>query len=65
MMPDEKKPSRTEISFLPPLKMVLAFFDRDAWKPDLKKDDTRPVDAKEYEVKRIIDRLKKNDQKSD
>lgn len=64
-MPDEKKSFMTEISFLPPLKMVLAFFDRGARKPGLKKDDTRPVDTKEYDVKRIIDRLNKNDQKSD
>lgn len=56
-MPEEKKPSRTEVSFLPPLKMVLAFFDVGARKPALKKDDTRPVETKEYDVKRIIDRL--------
>jgi hypothetical protein len=28
-MPDEKKPPRPEIFFLPPLKMVLSFFDRE------------------------------------
>jgi len=45
--------------------MVLAFFDREAWKFNLKKDDTQPVDRKEHDVRRIIDRLKENDQTSD
>jgi hypothetical protein len=61
-MPDEKKASRPEISFLPPLRMVLAFFDREARKPALKKDDTRPVETREHDVKRIIDRLNHTDQ---
>jgi hypothetical protein len=64
-MPEEKKPSRPEISFLPPLKMILAFFDREARKLILKKDDTRPVDTKEDDVRRIIDRLNDTDKKSD
>ena len=28
-MPDEKKPSQPEIFILPPLRMVLSFFDRE------------------------------------
>jgi hypothetical protein len=63
---DEKKPSRPEISFLPPLKMVLAFFDREARKRMLKKDDTVPLESKEeQDVKRIIDRLNNKDQSND
>ena len=62
-MADEKKTSRPEISFLPPLKMVLAFFDREARKRMLKKDDTLPLQSKEeQDVKRIIDRLNTKDQ---
>ena len=64
-MPDEKKTDRPEISFLPPLKMLLAFFDREARKRVLKPEDTRPVETKEHDVKRIIDRLNENDKKSD
>lgn len=64
-MPEEKKPSRPEISFLPPLKMILAFFDREARKLNVKRDDTRPVDTKEHDVRRIIDRLNDTDKKSD
>jgi hypothetical protein len=66
VMSDEEKPDRPEIHFLPPLKMVLAFFDREARKRGfLKKDDTKPVNTKSYDVKRIIDRLKDTDKKSD
>jgi hypothetical protein len=64
-MPDEKKVSRPEISFLPPLKMVLAFFDREAHNPPLKPGDTRPVETKEHDVKRIIDRLNHTDPSTD
>jgi hypothetical protein len=65
-MSDEKKPDKPEIPFLPPLKMVLAFLDREARKRGLlKKDDTQPVNTKEYDVKRIIDRLNETDKKSD
>lgn len=60
---EEKKRSRTEIPFLPPLKMVLAFFDREARKlAQLKKDDTRPVNTKGHDVRRIIDRLNDDDE---
>lgn len=66
VMSDEKKPDKPEIPFLPPLKMVLAFFDREARKRGfLKKDDTKPVNTKAYDVKRIIDRLNDTDKKSD
>jgi hypothetical protein len=63
-MSDEKKSARPEISFLPPLKMVLTFLDREFRKRALKPDDTRPVETKEHDVKRIIDRLNDNDQSS-
>ena len=58
-MPDEKqKTTRPEIFFLPPLKMVLSFFDRKREK----KEDTQPRDeTKEQEVKRIINRLNDED----
>ena len=62
MSEEEKKTSKPEVPFLPPLKMVLAFFDREARKLiRLKNDDTRPVNTKGYDVKRIIDRLNDDD----
>lgn len=64
-MSDEQKSPRPEISFLPPLKMVLAFFDREARKRSLKKDDTQPLHSKEQDVKRIIDRLNHKEQPDD
>jgi hypothetical protein len=64
-MSDEQKSSRPEISFLPPLKMVLAFFDREARKRSPKKDDTQPLHSKEQDVKRIIDRLNNREQPDD
>jgi len=64
-MSDEKKSSKPEISFLPPLKMILAFFDREARKLTVKKDATRSADTQPRDVKRIIDRLNDTDKKSD
>lgn len=65
-MSEDKKTARPEISFLPPLKMVLAFFDREARKrASLKKDDTRPVNTTGHDVKRIIDRLNEKDKDDD
>ena len=62
MSEEEKKSSKPELPFLPPLKMVLAFFDREAWKRMLKKDDTLPLQSKgERDLKRIIDRLNDDD----
>jgi len=61
-MSDEKRPSTNEVSFLPPLRMVLAFFDRETHKRTmLKQEDTRPIDTKGFDVKRIIDRLNEKD----
>jgi hypothetical protein len=64
-MSDGQKPSRPEISFLPPLNMVLAFFEREARKRSPKKDDTQPIHSKEQNVKRIIERLNNKEQPDD
>jgi len=59
MPDDKKKTTRPEIFFLPPLKMVLSFFDRKREK----KEDTQPRDeTTEQEVKRIINRLNDEDE---
>ena len=38
-MPDEKKPRHPETNFLPPLNMILSFFNKDARKRALKKKE--------------------------
>jgi hypothetical protein len=58
MSEEKKKPVRPEIFFLPPLKMVLSFFDR---KSEKKKDAQPRDESKEQDVKRIINRLNDND----
>jgi len=60
-MPDEKKPARPEIFFLPPLRMVLAFFDRDRKKRESEKDTSQQEESKEKDVKRIINHLNEED----
>jgi len=63
-MPDEKKPPRPETFFLPPLRMVLAFFDRDRKKRESEKDALQEEESKEKDVKRIINRLNDEDEKT-
>ncbi len=60
-MPDEKKndPRHPEISFLPPLKMLLSFFDRESRQNEKKQKD----DPKQEEtvgkngVEKLIEKL--------
>lgn len=58
-MPDtDKKPRHPEINFLPPLDMILSFFQKKERKSDAKKT----ADEKESEekaVEKIIDKLNK------
>ena len=61
-MPDEKKTTRPEIFFLPPLKMILTFFDRNSKKRESDKDTMQPDETKEEDVKRIINHLNDKDQ---
>jgi hypothetical protein len=63
-MTEQRKPALREVSFLPPLKMVLAFFDRETRPRTLKPEDTRPVETRQHDVKRIIDRLNEEDGKN-
>lgn len=63
-MPEEKKPSRPEIFFLPPLKMVLSFFDREAKKRA--KDQSAGSDqreANEETVTKLIEKLSEKENK--
>jgi hypothetical protein len=57
-MPDEKKPSRPEISFLPPLKMVLSFFDREIKRRMQNRDaDEEQKRTDEKTVTKLIEKL--------
>jgi hypothetical protein len=61
-MPDEKKPSRPEIFFLPPLKMVLAFFDREI-KKRAQKTSEEQKEADEKMVTKLIEKLSEKEDK--
>ncbi len=59
-MSDEKKkrPLHRETFFLPPLKMVLAFFDKEARQSEQKKKDTEKQEVSdEKNVEKLIEKL--------
>ena len=56
-MPDEKKSSRPETFFLPPLKMVLSFFDREIKKRCQNQDGEDQTVIKEKAVEKLIEKL--------
>jgi hypothetical protein len=52
----DKKPLRPETFFLPPLKMVLTFLDKES--PSSEKDDTDPKEkATEKDLEKLIEKL--------
>lgn len=62
-MPDEKKPRLPEIHFLPPLDMVLTFFDRTFRRRDMqeeKADEQKQADEKNIE--RLIEKLSEKEE---
>lgn len=62
-MPDEKKPRLPEINFLPPLDMVLTFFDRTFRRRDMqeeKADEQKQADEKNIE--RLIEKLSEKEE---
>ncbi len=58
-MPDEKKndPRHPETFFLPPLKMLLSFFDKEARQSEKKKDSPKQEGAVEKNVEKLIEKL--------
>jgi len=62
-MPDEKKkPRHPEVTFLPPLDMVLSFFKKKA-KPSTVNDMSQvPEEVQGHAVKRIIDHINHDEQ---
>ncbi len=62
-MPEErKKPERPEIFFLPPLKMVLSFFDREARKR-ARSQDEKQKQTDEKTVTKLIEKLTEKEDK--
>jgi hypothetical protein len=63
-MSDEKKkePRHPETFFLPPLKMILSFFDRKASQPEKeKKEAEKQEKAIEKNVAKLIEKLSEKD----
>jgi hypothetical protein len=59
-MSDEKKkdPLHPETFFLPPLKMILSFFDKESRPREKdKKDDENQEEMKEKNVEKLIEKL--------
>lgn len=58
-MPDEQKPRHPEINFLPPLEMILYFFNKKEQRSAV--TDQEPEGTKD-EVIRIIERINTDDE---
>ena len=64
-MSDEKKekdPRHPETNFLPPLKMFLAFFDKDSRQKKKKKDAQQDQDEKN--VEKLIEKLSESEEEN-
>jgi len=61
-MPDENKPRHPEINFLPPLDMVLTFFDRTFKRGAQKKKDEEQKEVDEKNVERLIEKLSEKEE---
>jgi len=63
-MSDEKKEKKSllpEINFLPPLKMFLAFFDKEARQKKKKQKVEKQEDSDEKKVEKLIEKLSEKD----
>jgi hypothetical protein len=57
-MPDEKKSLHPETNFLPPLDMILTFFDKKARQRALKKQEAeQQKEENEKTVEKLIEKL--------
>jgi len=59
MSAEDKKTRHPEVNFLPPLDMVLSFFDKEARQRTLKKKQQEAEEQKEEEktVEKLIEKL--------
>ena len=56
---DKKEPRHPEVTFLPPLQMVLCFFDKKADSPTQKMESVE--DSDEKTVEKLIEKLSEKD----
>lgn len=64
-MSDENKkkdPVHPETFFLPPLKMILAFFDKESRQREKKKKETKEEKAVEKNVEKLIEKLSEKEE---
>ena len=57
----EKKPLHPETNFLPPLKMFLAFFDKESRQKKKKQNVEKQEDSDEKKVEKLIEKLSEKD----
>ena len=62
MSDEKKKPLHPETNFLPPLKMFLAFFDRESRQNKKKKDAETKEHEDEKNVEKLIEKLSEKDE---
>jgi len=62
MSDEKKKPLHPETNFLPPLKMFLAFFDRESRQNKKKKEAEKQEHADEKNVEKLIEKLSEKDE---
>lgn len=62
-MPEKKAPRHPEVNFLPPLDMVLTFFDRTLRERDeQKKTDEEQKEINEKNVEKLIEKLSEKEE---
>ena len=57
-----KKSLHPETNFLPPLKMFLAFFDKESRQKKKKKNVEKKEDVDEKDVEKLIEKLSEKDE---
>lgn len=61
-MPEKKDNEKPEIFFLPPLRMLLSFFDKDARRKKAEHAHDDETESKEKTVEKLIEKLNKKDE---
>jgi hypothetical protein len=62
-MPDKKDSTKPEISFLPPLKMILSFFDKETRQREKEKTAADKKEKYEEKVVKLIEKLSEPEKK--
>ena len=62
MSDEDKKPRHPETNFLPPLKMFLAFFDKESRQKKKKQNTEKKEDINEKDVEKLIEKLSEEDE---